>query len=249
MMRPLLPTLVMAALAVGCTIPFAGPTATATAVEVAASTTPPPAVPTVPPIAPTVTGEPASTPFMAFTVMTSVDNALLRENPGYLFPQVAVLKQGSALLVMGRSPGGEWLFCQTEDHRGGWVFAQLVAGGTGDVQEAPVIWPASTQVIVGMVRDQAGVPISGIQFSIVQGSGNTAPRNDAVTDASGLFHAFMPGDSTGSWTVSYTAVSCTSNTMDAACNCIGGRCGTADPLTATIQLPRLPQEVLQFIWK
>ena len=198
---------------------------------------------------PTATLEALSTPFMAFQVTTSVDNALLRENPGYLFPQLAVLQQGSSLLVLGRSPGGEWLLCETADHRAGWVFGKLVTPGSGDVQEAPVIRPASAQVVVGTVRDQAGVPISGIQFSVIQGSGNNAPRNDAVTDTSGRFYAFMPADASGSWTVSYTAVSCTSNTMDSNCNCIGGRCGTPDPLSVTIQLPQSPEAMLQFTWK
>jgi len=249
MMRPVLLELTIAALAVGCTVPAAEPTTTPTAVQAAAPTATPPSVPTAPAIAPTVTVQAPSTPFVAFTVTTWVDNALLRENPGYLFPQLGALKQGSTLLVVGRSPGGEWLLCQTVDHRAGWVFAQLVTEGARDVQAAPVIWPASTQVVVGMVRDLAGVPISGIQFSIVQGSGNNAPRNDAVTDATGQFYAFMPGDASGSWTVGYTAVSCTSNTMDAACNCIGGRCGMPDPLTTTIQLPQSTEETLQFTWK
>jgi hypothetical protein len=100
-----------------------------------------------------------------------------------------------------------------------------------------------------MVRDLAGVPISGIQFSIIQGSGNNAPRNDAVTDSSGRFYAFMPADAAGTWTVSYTAVSCTSNTMDSNWNCIGGRCGMPDPVAATLQLPGSTETTLQFTWK
>ena len=249
MTRPALLALLVPALVAGCTVPTASPSAAPTTLPVTATMTPPHPVPTVPALVPTVTLESPSTPFVAFTVATSVDNALLRENPGYLFPQLAVLKQGSSLVVMARSPGGEWLLCQTADHRAGWIFAQLVATASGDIEQAPVIWPASVQVVVGMVRDQAGVPISGIQFSIIQGSGDTAPRNDAVTDSSGRFYAFMPADATGTWTVGYTAVSCTSNTMDTACNCVGGRCGTPDPLTTDIDLPRSPDKILQFTWK
>jgi hypothetical protein len=247
----LLTLFVAATLAAGCTMSSSESPSTPTAIPLTASATPAssPSVPTVPPVAPTVTLEPPRTPFMAFTAATSVENALLRENPGYLFPQLAALKQGSALLVMGRSPGGEWLLCQTADHRAGWVFAQLVDASSEDLQQAPVIWPASAQVVVGLVRDQAGVPVSGIQFSIIQGTGNTAPRNDAVTDGSGQFYAFMPAEAAGEWNVSYTAVSCTSNTMDSSCNCIGGTCGMPDPLATTIQFPRPPQDVLQFTWR
>jgi hypothetical protein len=249
MMRPVLLTLLAAAVAAACSTSAAEPTATATEIPATSTATPPPVVPAVPTVVPTVTVGPPATPFMALTVTTAVDNVLLRENPGYLFRQLAVLKQGTPLLVMGRSPGGEWLFCQTPDHRAGWVFAQLIAAGSADVQAAPVIWPASAEVVVGMIRDRAGVPISGIQFSLIQGSGINSPRNDAMTDASGQFYAFMPADASGTWTVSYTAVSCKSNTMDASCNCIGGKCGMPDPLSTDIALPRVSGDTLQFTWR
>jgi hypothetical protein len=199
--------------------------------------------------APTSTTEPAVTPFVPFEVMTWANNVLLRSGPGYLFQQLAVLREGASLLVLGKSPGGEWLLCQTPENRVGWVFAQLVERATEEVGEAPTIWPPSAQVLRGTVRDQAGVAINGIQFSIVQGGGNDAPRNDAVTDESGTFYAFMPAESSGSWFVSYTAVSCKSNTMDANCNCIGGTCGKPDPTSISVEFPRAADEALAFIWK
>jgi hypothetical protein len=248
-MRALSIAPLMFCLVAACAVPPAavGPTPQDVAVTPTATAPPPSPVVTIAPATlATVTLQPPVTPFAALAVRTSVDNALLRDNPGYLFPPVAVLKQGADLLVVARSPGGEWLFCQTPDHRAGWVFAQLIDAGSGDVEKAPVIWPSSTQVVVGMLRDRLGVPISGMQFAIVQGAGTRPPRNDAMTDATGTFYAFMPEDAAGTWTVSYTAVSCKSNVMDASCSCISGRCGMPDPMTVDITLPRSSQDVLAF---
>jgi uncharacterized protein YraI len=209
-----------------------------------ATQAPPTAVPT-----PTSTATALPTPYVPFTVTTWADNVLLRTNPGYLFPQVGMLRQGTSLQVLAKSPGGEWLLCQTSDHRAGWVFAQLVQSDRADFGSVPVIWPSSAQALEGRVKDQAGVPISGIQFSVIQGTGSRAPRNDAVTDASGMFYAFMPAEAGGQWLVSYTAVSCTSNVMDANCNCLAGRCGMPDPQSITVDLPTSQDAVLEFTLK
>jgi hypothetical protein len=197
-----------------------------------------------PPLPPTS----APTPFVPFTVRTWADNVLLRSNPGYLFPQITALKDNTPLTVQGQSPGGEWWLVQTADHRSGWVFKQLTETSQKPAPSAPIIQPASVQVVTGKVVDLAGVPISGVQFSIVQGAGNSAPRTDAMTDESGIFYAFMPADAHGTWTVGYTAIACTSNTMDASCTCIG-HCGAPDPRTVDITLPLTVAEPLQFTWK
>jgi hypothetical protein len=194
---------------------------------------------------------PTATPatYRPVTVTTWADNVLLRSNPGYLFPQLAVLRKGSVLLAFARSPGSEWLFARTASNTAGWVFVQLVDAGGSDIHELPAVVPADAQEVRGTVTDLAGVPISGIQFSLVQGAGNNAPRNDALTDATGQFYAFMPQDATGTWTVGYTAVACTSNTMDANCNCIGDHCGKPDPLITNITLPRPEEDALTFTWR
>ena len=138
---------------------------------------------------------------------------------------------------------------QTNDNRTGWVFTQLIDAGGADINTAPSIWPPAVQTLVGTLKDEAGVPISGIQFAIVQGAGVTAPRNDAVTDDTGTFYAFMPPESSGTWTLSFTAVACTSNTMDANCNCIAGSCGRPDPESISIVLPRSQEQPLEFTWR
>ncbi len=138
---------------------------------------------------------------------------------------------------------------QATDNRTGWVFNKLVDAGGADTNAAPSVRPPGVQALVGTLKDEAGVPISGIQFAIVQGAGAAAPRNDAVTDDTGTFYAFMPAELTGTWTLSFTAVACTSNTMDANCNCIAGSCGRPDPESISIVLPRSQEQPLEFTWR
>jgi uncharacterized protein YraI len=252
-MRSTIALAVLMAVAVGCTMNQATPGAptapaavSATPAAAAVSDTPLPVPATA---VPTSTAVPTATAFVPFTVSTWADNVLLRSNPGYLFPQLAVLRKGASLSVLGKSPGAEWLLCQTSDSRVGWVFAQLVERAGGVSMDAPSIWPTSVQTLVGKVNDQAGVPISGIQFSIVQGAGDNAPRTDAMTDDSGAFYGFMPADARGTWFVSYTAVSCESNTMDASCNCQAGVCGSPDPKGVNVDFPRAADDPLTFVWR
>jgi hypothetical protein len=182
---------VLPAVAFGCTAGVTRAHAPTMAMVPDTSSTPPDSAPVVVASTPVPSSTSSPAPFAPFTVTTWADNVLLRGNPGYLFPQLAVLQQGTPLLVLGRSPGGEWLLCQTSENRVGWVFTQLVDNPAGDAGEAPSIWPPSVQALVGTVTDPAGMPISGIQFSVVQGPEGDAQRNDAVTDDSGTFYAFM----------------------------------------------------------
>jgi hypothetical protein len=243
---------ILACIAVGAAVAACGwnvQTTPGSSTAAASSETPGIAAPDQPAtaVASPATGTPAS--FMPFGVTTWVANALLRGGPGYLFPQLAILREGASLTVLGQSPGGEWLLVQTTDNRSGWVFAQLVDAGGSDLANVPHIQPPSVQVVVGKVTDLAGQPISGIQFSLVQGTGNGAPRSDAVTDGSGTFYAFMPLDAHGTWDVGFTAVSCKSNTMDSNCNCVNGVCGGPQPERVSLELPQQPPADLSFTWK
>lgn len=188
-------------------------------------------------------------PFVPFSVNTWTDNVLLRTGPGYLFAHAAILSKGTRLQVLGRSPGAEWVFAQTADNRVGWVFAKLLENQGSDWPAAPLVQPPSVQLLKGSVQDEGGIPISGIQFTFTQGAGSQAPRNDAMTDETGTFFAFMPLDVSGTWAVSFTAVASTSNTMDASGNCKNDVCGKPQPETMSISLPMPPDEVLRFVWK
>jgi len=205
---------------------------------------------TVPPeVSPSATAAPADaavlTPYVPFAAATNVDNVVLRAGPGYLFDAKTTLPQGARVVVLGRAAGGEWIFVTTEFERIGWIFGQLLSPER-ELVSAPLLQPADLQVLRGQVQDEQGRPISGIQFAIVQGSSGSPPRNDAVTDATGTFYAYMPLTATGTWSVSFTAVACTSNTMDESCQCLGGACGKPDPEITGVSLPY--EEVLMFIW-
>ena len=181
-------------------------------------------------------------PFGTVYVYTSVENVNLRTNPGMLFTVSRVLSQGTRLQLLGRAPGNEWLSVQNDEGVVGWVNMNVVKGGYGG-PPPPVIVPTDVLVVAGSVLTELGTPVSGIGFAVVQGS----RRTDAMTNADGQFYAYLPANMSGVWTVEYVSIACTSNTMDSSCNCVGDRCGAADPASVQVQLPQV--EPLRFIWK
>lgn len=187
-----------------------------------------------------------TTPYVPFMLNSFVDNLNVRTNPGYLFPVRMMVQKTTALSVLGRSPGNEWIYVQTPDQIYGWVYARLFENEPR-LLEAPLVEPGDVQIVRGQLHDVNGNPINGVQFALVQGTGNQAPRNDAMTDENGNFLAFMPIDSSGTWNVSYVAIACTSVVMDENCNTRGDRIGTVNPPSQNIDLPS--EEVLTFIWK
>lgn len=138
---------------------------------------------------------------------------------------------------------------QTADGRVGWIFVQLIEGSGGEWIRVPISEPLAAQLITGSVKDLAGVPISGVQFALTQGNGALAPRTDAITDEAGIFYAYMPASASGSWYLSYAAIACTSNTMDAGCNPKNGVGGRPYPDGQYLTLPLASQAPLEFVWK
>jgi hypothetical protein len=225
--------------------PEAPPTSTAT------PTLPPPQVlsPTPQPTdtpEPTATVTPSPTPFTPFEAAVNVDQVNVRSGPGYLFRVNVNVSEGTVFTILGQAPGGEWLYVETSTGMNGWVFTQLFDLPV-PLEDLPLIQPENVTLITGRVQDAQSQPVSGIQYYLTQGEGLRERRTDAMTDESGIFYAFMPLGESGSWKVVYTAVACTSNTMDAECNCLGGVCGTSDPLETTITLPW--DDPLLFTWK
>ena len=106
------------------------------------------------------------------------------------------------------------------------IFAQLIQPEK-DLKTAPGVEPGEAQVVRGWVVDASGQPVNGIQFSLVQGTGDNPSRTDAITDTSGFFYAYFPASASGTWTVTYIAISSTSRVKAASGNCMGGKCGTA----------------------
>ena len=186
------------------------------------------------------------TPYVPFHATAMVDNLMLRSNPGYLFPALLMMQKDTSLLVLGQSPGGEWIFVQMPSNESGWVFAKLLVSDH-PLDLIPFIQPENVQLIKGRVVDASNQPVNGVQFAITQGQETNAPRNDAMTDANGDFYAFMPLTASGEWYVGYVAIACTSNKMDANCNWKSGVALQPEPVGTFITLPLT--STLEFTWK
>jgi hypothetical protein len=192
------------------------------------------------PIVSTVTG--ADDSVGTRYVYTQADNVNLRVNPGRLFKVSRVLAKGSKLQALGLAPGGEWLNVLNVEGINGWVGVDFIQGGF-DGPPLPIITPTDVQLITGKVVDANGEPVSGIGFALTQNS----QRNDATTDDSGTFYAYLPLSVSGTWVVEHVSVSCHSNTMDANCQCLGGLCGKPDPSVLSVTLPS--PAPLNFVWR
>ena len=190
----------------------------------------------------------AQSPYIPFTIATTVENAVLRAGPGALFNAKTTLALNSQLTVIGISPGCEWVFVITPFDTTGWVFAGLLEPKP-ELATVPLIQPADAQLVRGQVLGADRNPITGVQFALIEGVGaaGTPPRTDAVTDSNGIFYAFLPLTAAGTWTVSYTAIACTSNLMNSNCQCITGDCGKPDPEITSVTLPTT--DILTFGWK
>jgi hypothetical protein len=188
------------------------------------------------------------TPYVPFFVNTTVENAVLRANPGALFAAKTTLAQNTRLLVLGIAPGREWVFVQTPLDSTGWVFAQLLEVSP-NLAAAPLMQPADVQLVRGHLVGTDGLPLSGIQYALIEGVGSTGspPRTDAMTDANGFFYAFLPLTASGTWTVSFTAIACTSRLMGPTCECVIAGCGKSDPEITTVTLPT--DQLLEFTWR
>ena len=67
-----------------------------------------------------------------------------------------------------------------------------------------------------------------------------------LTDETGTFYIFLPSNADTNWTVSYLSLACTSNQMDASCNCLNNACGKPNPENMTIKLP--DDALINFTW-
>ncbi len=195
-------------------------------------------------LTPIVTKEPTpiQAEFSPFTAVVWANGVNLRTNPGYLFPALLLLEEGTTVQVLGRSPGDEWIYVLTPDQTYGWIYAQLLESQT-DFTQAPLVEPGDVLIVKGEVALPDGTPVGGLQFAINRGT----LRNDAVTDENGLFIAYMPLESIGIWHVTFVAISCDSIVMGEDCLCSGPYCGPTNPERTTITLPS--DEVLQFVWE
>jgi hypothetical protein len=219
--------------------------------EIPTALTEAPIVTALPPPPPTDVAEPTvaptPTPYTPITVTSMVDHANIRSNPGKLFDVISSISQGAQIRVLGKAPGGEWFLIQQENGAQGWIFGQLLETEQ-DLQAVPVLMPANVMVLEGRIMKENGQPVSGIQFAFEQELTDQILRNDGNSDENGIFLVFMPPDISGNWAVSYVAISCTSNTWDADCNCLDGICGTVSPSAQTITLPQIEPALFNWVY-
>lgn len=194
---------------------------------------------------PTDMATPVVTANGPYYVRTGAQNVNLRTQPGALFPVSRVMAQGTRLQVLGLSHGGEWVSVLNDEGISGWV--GILTVDEFPVSQFPFVEPQDSQLLIGRVLDSNGLPVSGIGFAIEQKTASKSLRTDAATDADGYFYAYLPKHLSGVWTVSFISTACTSNTMDAGCQCIGGVCGQPQPASANVTLPANGQ--LNFVWK
>ncbi|CAG1009230.1 hypothetical protein ANAEL_03777 [Anaerolineales bacterium] len=174
-------------------------------------------------------------------VYTQAQNVNLRVNPGRLFKVSRVLAQGTKLQVLGVAPGAGWLNVVNDEGVIGWVGVDFVSGGF-DGPPPPVVEPKDVLVVTGTVLDANGSPVNGIGFAVEQGG----QRDDASTDETGTFYAFLPTKFAGSWTVSFVSVACTTQSPDDKCRCTGDTCPKIEPNTVTVTVPM--SAPLSFVW-
>ena len=96
-----------------------------------------------------------------------MDNFNVRTNPGYLFPVLLMVQQGTELTVYGQAPGGEWIYVKTPSGAFGWVFAKLIFDEPR-LSQAPVRDPEKVQTGKRIFKGCSGQPDQ--RFSIRPGS-------------------------------------------------------------------------------
>jgi uncharacterized protein YgiM (DUF1202 family) len=162
---------------------------------------------------------------------TTAQNVNLRTNPGLLFTVSRVMEQGTRLELRGLSPGGDWAYVQNSEGVSGWVDLNFVQ--PFPKAQLPVVEPTGVQQISGSVVDANGTPMHGINFSITQGN----KRTDAITNALGEFHAYLPTSASGVWTVGYISINAESNAFTPECMLDTDACGSTTPTSVEVTLP------------
>lgn len=183
---------------------------------------------------PTATAEPQAqaTGFVEFTVHSTVEGLLLRMGPGTMYDAWRMLGSADELTVKGTIAGNEWTAVTNAEGVEGWVFNQLL-DSPSDLTKLPML-TFDAKVVKGHVQDGAGTPIRGIAFEISNGETTAV----AVSDKVGDFYWYSPIDTTGTWTITQTGLSCDSNIwISGGCEqMLPGLKGITEPASVNIDL-------------
>ncbi len=163
----------------------------------------------------------------------TVPSANLRSGPGTLHTLLAPYAMGSELIVSYTAPGRTWGKVATADGKEGWMLLSLMKfdASTDALPIFPGL-PSDSIHIYGWVEGGSRQPIDKAYVTIWQKEENTT-RPQGITDSNGMFHIYLPADSTGTWTIRVDNVDCGSSVMDKECK----KQAEFVQLTQTITLP------------
>jgi hypothetical protein len=172
-----------------------------------------------------------------------VETLNVRSGPGTVFDIILKLPEKTAITIVSRAPGDDWVRLETDEGQSGWVSSLFVSfeGELSTVPEEAVDFATAVQ---GNVVDDSGNPIEGVTVAVYQGVGAQTLRTEAGTNEIGVFYAFLPPEVAPGWQVAVVGVECTSPIADAECK-VPGR---FEPVGYSIQLPVTP-DVLRFTYR
>ena len=117
-------------------------------------------------------------------------------------------------------PRHEWVQVEFEDGKTGWMTASFL-NLEKDISALPILSDLNSQLVSGKVINSSSEPIPDIQVTVYQRLLDATLSTEATTDQNGIFYAYLPQGSTGSWEVSITAIGCESNIVNDRCNLQG----------------------------
>jgi hypothetical protein len=188
---------------------------------------------------PTATGTPA--PIAPVLVTVNVDSINLRKGPSRLYESVGTYDKGAPMTAFGQAPGGEWLLVKTEDDFTGWVAAEFMQA-EAKTSTLPVFRIDQGYLVTGKVVGPDDAPIPGVVFAIHQGTESLGRRVDAVTDNLGIYYAFLPPGSGGTWIADLVGVACTSPIVDPDCK----YSGKFSSVSSDVELPETAPFVITY---
>ncbi len=243
---PFLPLLLCFGILLGGCVQLTPPEPTPTIAIPPTSTQPVPTETPIPPkptptetLIPTATGTPS--PISPVTLLVNVDQINLRRGPGRLYEKVETYQKDSPMYAFGQAPGGEWLLVRTEDDLVGWVASEFMLAES-KTDSLPVFNTPDGFLVTGKVVGPDDTPIPGVVFAIRQGAESLGRRVDAKTDALGVYYAFLPPGSGGTWIADIVGVACESPIVDVDCEYQG----TFSSISSEVELPQTAPFVITY---
>lgn len=169
------------------------------------------------------TPAPSPTPSYSTSGMVSTPTLNLRAGPGTIFQILDSHPEGAAVLVVGRTPNGDWVMVKADASDGsgeeieGWMYASLLRI-TGDIDRLPEITLYEKYAIRGRVTDDKDNPINSVRVSAIYYSLSADPIwGDDTTNDEGEFTIYLPPSMSGPFDVQIVEVYCDSLIVTEEC--------------------------------